>query len=384
LLATINSLVLDDGIPMVSSLKLAVLACAGALIGYSVSVYYYRLSLLQQGKPFGYTDRVGPAFLAIAVLFGGTIILIKTYGRFAAKPVSVLKEGPGCFRYIHGIAPLEYKPSAVVVQREMLLVPSFSQVTAVSRNKPVLARYRHLQESSNTTAQSLLTIPGTDIKSIALAEDRIFVVAEGKNQSTLIELAWVDNNGTDVNSLESVGSWGLDPALAVQGLAHVPQENGDRLYFGDKEGVIYSTLVPAKSSGKAQLELKQLNQNFFRRGLDDPKIASLQYLDGILYVLHDNAGIVRGWDTVLGVLHSEWHIPVPPGAANQTEGFYLEKSSQGKNLRGDSRQSYLMHLAVDSPAQLWTLMVDINTADDHSSITYPACAGDAIPVSTIY
>jgi uncharacterized membrane protein YidH (DUF202 family) len=102
LLATVDSLIPGDGIDIVSRLKLGVLACAGLLIIYSVIIYYYRLSLLGRGKPYGYTDWVGPAFL---VLFGGSSLLIKARGRLTGEQVSFLKEyREECYLHSHGIS----------------------------------------------------------------------------------------------------------------------------------------------------------------------------------------------------------------------------------------------------------------------------------------
>jgi SPX domain protein involved in polyphosphate accumulation len=386
LLVTVDTLILDDGVGLVSRLKAAIMACAGALIVYCVSVYYYRLSLLSRGMPYGYTDRVGPAFLLIAVFFGGCILLIDTFGTFpdADKAfLSFIKEDEpgGCYRHPHGISPLDYQPSDIVVHGDRLLVPSLSQITAISKGKSLGA----------TAATSLVTLPDTDIESITVVGDRVFVVAEGKKDSSLIELAWRAVNDTDgdggVDSrLEAVGTWEVDLAY-VEGLAYVTHDSDEPLlYFGDQQGFIHSSPVPAIETSGQTLSLKRLNQKVFLRGLLDPKIAALQYLDGILYILHDNAGIIRGWDMASGTMQSEWKLPVPPdsfGTADQIEGFVLEKRLQGSNLRGGlggsgaDRQSYLMHLAVDSPAQIWTLTVDVNTADH--TITYPACARDAVP-----
>jgi hypothetical protein len=115
----------------------------------------------------------------------------------------------------------------------------------------------------------------------------------------------------------------------------------------------------------------------FRRGLGDAKIAALQYLDGVLYVLHDNAAVIRAWDISAGELMSEWKLPVPPdsfGTANQIEGFFLERTSGSLQ----HRSKYLMYLTVDTPAQIWTIAIEVDHAKGHA-ITYPACARGAIP-----
>jgi SPX domain protein involved in polyphosphate accumulation/uncharacterized membrane protein YidH (DUF202 family) len=375
LLATIDSLIPDDGLDVVTSLKQTIMVVAGCLILYSVSVYYYRLYLLRNGKPYGYTDVVGPAFLVVAVLFGGCILLIKMNSSEAAVDATLvsalLKEGPGCHRHAHFLSSLAYEPSDILVNGDRLLVPAKSQVTAISK-------------SSAAAARTLVKIPGTDLESITAVGDRIFVVSEGKEESSLIELTWV-SSGDD--RLKTVGTWPLMIGK-VEGMTYVPDTDGDRLYFGDNDGFVHTTLVPAViapavfSAGEASppLELEQLNQKLFGRGLVDPKIASLQYMDGILYVLHDNAGVIRGWDLLLGVLRSEWKLPLPDNGTNdQIEGFFLESqapvgnsSLRGGGAGGNQQQPFLLHLAVDTPAQLWTLSVNVNPAN--GDITYPACA----------
>lgn len=365
LLATIDSLAPTSEIPMATKLRVGVTACAGVLIVYSVSVYYWRLSLLSRGAPYGYTDRLGPVILVTAVLFGGASLFFTKYGGGSSgTELTVLQEDRDCHRYYHGMSPLEYEPSDVTVQNNVLLIPSHSTVTAIST-------------AWSTAARTLITLPGTDIEAIGVVDDRLFVVSESSKKSNLIELAWNVNK----DGLDMVGNWTLDLEF-IEGLTYIPGGDGDddgQLFYGDDQGRIYATAIPALKSSWSDLPLVPLNHAMFRRGLVDAKIAALQYLDGLLYVLHDNAGVVRGWDLATGELLSEWTLPVPPdsfGTADQIEGFFLERTSGSMRHRA----KYLMHLTVDTPAQIWTIAIEVDHANGHV-ITYPACARGAIPTA---
>jgi hypothetical protein len=178
LLATIDSLTPTSDISSVAKLRMCLMSCAGILIVYSVSVYYWRLSLLSNSTPYGYTDRVGPVILVVAVLLGGSIMFVTKYGGKSSGPaLTVLQEDRDCYRYYHGLSPLEYEPSDVAVQNNLMLIPSHSDVTAIST-------------AWSTTARTVITVPGTDIEAICVVDDRLFVVSEGSKESILIELAW--------------------------------------------------------------------------------------------------------------------------------------------------------------------------------------------------
>ena len=54
---------------------------------------------------------------------------------------------------------------------------------------------------------------------------------------------------------------------------------------------------------------RRLNSNWLNQGLTDSKIGSLTYFEGILYILYDNAQVVRGWKLETGEQVVEWLLP---------------------------------------------------------------------------
>jgi hypothetical protein len=135
---------------------------------------------------------------------------------------------------------------------------------------------------------------------------------------------------------------------------------------------------------------EQLNGNLMNDGLVDSKIGSIVYFEGLLYVLHDNAGLVRAWDLATGNLESEWKLPRVQSTNNnvlkQWEGMILERvaneeATRVNQLRGTAspRGEYpanselLLHLALDSPAQVWSLAVT-QEKQQPGRIQLPSCA----------
>ena len=113
--------------------------------------------------------------------------------------------------------------------------------------------------------------------------------------------------------------------------------------------------MPDMSSSAPPARLRHLNSHIITEGLDDSKIAALRLFEGILYMLHDNAGVVRAWDIDSGVLRSEWKLP---SYTKQWEGMALERrvASNGA-LRGSTKEEIVLHLVLDTPPQVWTLNV---------------------------
>ena len=72
-----------------------------------------------------------------------------------------------------------------------------------------------------------------------------------------------------------------------------------------------------------------LNKRLLLDGLRDGKIAGMHFLDGVLYILHDNDMLIRSWNVTSGYMISE--IPLPKvensNLDKQWEGFALLKSN---------------------------------------------------------
>lgn len=121
----------------------------------------------------------------------------------------------------------------------------------------------------------------------------------------------------------------------------------------------------------------------------------MQIFEGILYVLYDNALIIRGFDLTSGVIVSDIKLPrvgYSDGKFDkQWEGMFMERVTDGSStglstgisvtsgLRGTAASSsssagqdqIMMHLTLDSPPEIWTFAM--NHVND-KELSFPECA----------
>ena len=116
------------------------------------------------------------------------------------------------------------------------------------------------------------------------------------------------------------------------------------------------------------------------------------YFEGIAYVLHDNEMMMRAWDLDEGDLLAEIPLPrVEGGFSKEWEGVALERrevteeqSQSGSllfdrkgNLRGSEQEQptesqLILHLALDTPAQVWSMVV--KEGESRGDLILPPCA----------
>jgi SPX domain protein involved in polyphosphate accumulation/uncharacterized membrane protein YidH (DUF202 family) len=421
LLITVSVLLLDfqsvNGVPSTAGLVLN--ACAIFIILYSTFSYYRRLKLLQKAAPYGYVDHIGPIILGLAVLLGVFTLLYYYITRTAEASSSssssfgtTLTADPGkCFQHpITGTSSLQYQPSGVVVdkERDLLLVPSLDRITALSTTTPDLPM------------ETLVVIPGSDLEALTYVGDRLFALGEGLKKLALYELGWARPRNSSSPALLVKQQWELEThASSAEGLVYVPDPNdeyGGTLYVaGDNfdpavpqdRGVIYLYDVPPAFSAETlattetptELQRKGiLNSNLLNLDLIDAttglqldsKIGDLHYFDGVLYVLHDNAEVIRAWDATSGDLLATMRLPrVSKKFSNrQWEGMALEHNDPTSgifhpSLRGrrtataessaSPSTSLMLHLALDTPPQVWSFAVTTSPTS-RGSIVFPSCA----------
>jgi hypothetical protein len=259
----------------------------------------------------------------------------------------------------------------------MLIVPSLSQITAL------------LHEGNVGHVKVLTDIPGADFECLTYVGDRLLAVSEGPTISRLIEFEWGFLLG-QVQVLEL-------PTPNVEGIAFVPDYEGGtegQLYVagnktpldsaGFTTGIVDVYRVPSKSlqadndGDVVALSHSRLNNNLINDGLVDSKIGALNYFEGVLYILHDNAQVVRAWDIEEGKMLSEWKLPsVKEGLDRQWEGMAIERRGdvpQGRRgLRTlASSHSLILHLTLDSPPQIWSLTV--GEGPTKGELVLPDCA----------
>jgi hypothetical protein len=168
-------------------------------------------------------------------------------------------------------------------------------------------------------------------------------------------------------------------------MAYVPDDMGGKLYITDgtdttgEDSHVYVYDVPTIATNNESIDpVFQLNGKVLTSGIiNDPKMGSMTFFEDVLYILHDNARVVRGWNLKSGAMISEWTLPrVEGGFDQQWEGLTLERvSSMGRNMaQGEPdpnhASSVVLHLTLDSPPQIWSFKLK----ETERNYTLPDCA----------
>lgn len=346
------------------------------LVLYSVFVYYRRLHLLQSGSPDGYVDRVGPLLLACTVLAG--VVMVNVTAVSDSMSLNSIYESEKCFLHKMPMSSLEFEPSGIAVdtEREIFLIASRSKIYSISSD----GKERIVANSGLADFEAVTFTP----------DGRIWAISEASQDKTDDSILYSFEWNTETQMLSTTGTWTI-PAKGAEGMAYVPGTNGALGYLyiasdfpsdvqstensiGSKRGNIQ--VYPVPNVFQSAEPLSVLNNKVIGRGLTDSKIGEMQYLDGILYVLHDNAGVVRSWNLTSGDLVSEWKLPHVGDNGefdDQWEGMFIEKRERSSSgLRGYSggQSGTLLHLSLDSPAQVWTISVE----EQNGFVRLPPCA----------
>ena len=286
---------------------------------------------------------------------------------------------------------IEFEPSDIVVdeQRGELLVASNNEIVALPDGIP------HNQEENDVDVKLLYRFPdgGEDLEALELIGDKIFAVSERNKESHIILLQREPDDGT----LAPTTRYSI-PTPATEGIAHVTSSN----WFSDKKPRIVtagvtsskgvnslhmdSFTVPSPPTegiwfGQPGVEVEssfedpnnspevtpislspiKLNDKIFSGTLSDGKVSAMTYFEGLLYLLFDNAQVIRSFDS-LGNLIQETELPVA------VEGY--EKQWEGMNLQRKDGE-LILHLALDSPPQVWSIKLTEKSAGEWE---LPSCA----------
>lgn len=348
--------------------RIILILLGGIIIAYSMVVYYRRrkrLQFLVKTQPYddGYTTtrRVGPSLFLGGVVFSSMIIVFIHLWSLLWPSVLVYKSEQ-CFRHPLIVNPINLEASDLSLdsKHDVLLFPSGSTISALHKSSTKIG-----EGVTNALASSALGEGDADFKAITSGADgRIFALRghnKNNNESSdnfleLLELKWNDDGGggnDDDVILNFVQSWEInDSEGVVGGITWVP-DDGDGLLFiaidydsdvntddDDKSnrGDIHTYEMPNGSTLELKRLRSSLNRKVMNSGLEDSKIGSLQYFEGLLYVLHDNARAVRVWDISSGDLKSEWELPRVHGGYNeQWEGLFLERTDNNNSSNSDRR-----------------------------------------------
>lgn len=358
---------------------------------YGTGVYYRRMYLMTASKPYGYADGIGPAVFTVFTIIGIALIIYWSNATFEPhNPALVEEEGVCVKRHLGGdIAMIELEPSDILVDesRGELLVVSNNEIVALPDGIPLT------EEENDVDVKLVYRFPagGEDLEALEIIGDEIFAVSEKNKRSELITL---QRQKEDDGTLAETARYVI-PTPGTEGLTFIPDNTN---WFSSKEGrlvaagvktskgmnvlSIDSFSVPSPNDemkdvwfGRPQVNEEpwsekdltrlpniKLNDKIFSGTLIDPKVSAMSYFDGLLYVLFDNAQVIRSFDHN-GNMIQETKLPVAAvGYEKQWEGMRLQRKD------GD----LILHLALDSPPQLWSIKLDENETADGWEL--PSCA----------
>jgi len=353
---------------------------------YALVIYYRRIYLMQNGKPYGYADFFGPGLLTFAVISGVALILAYS-GELQFGNVNIMSPSVQCVkRSLNGVPVMEMQPSGALVDEKegVLLVPSLNHIVAFDG-----------LPTADKNARIVATINGANMEALEHVGKYIYALSEDTDKkSEIIALEWVDFSADSVfdgkssRRLQESHRWKIS-LPAAEGMALVPEGQlgegsattllvAGLLTETTKNGLVEVLSIDAYDQDSldfSQTKLDQtskINKKLVARGLLEEKVGSMQFFEGRLYVLFDNARVIRVFDPKTGVVVQEIMLPIAEvGAEEEWEGMRLQRINGATGLRGASESSVVLHLALDTPAQVWSLQLD----NKEGQWILPKCAG---------
>jgi uncharacterized membrane protein YidH (DUF202 family) len=382
----LDILAVDRNIDEASVAETWLIAMSLFIAVYALIVYYRRIYLMTNGKPYGYVDFAGPAILTASIIAGVGLFLgfsSQAKNDPVAMASSVLTHEPGrCIRRsLTSVPILELQPSGAVIDEKKgyLLVPSLHRVIALVSGLPS-------DRVDNRGVPVVANIPGANLEALEFVGDNLFALSEGSDGSEIISLEWtqehlynrhfvevqrwkINTGGAEAMTLVPSQEKGVEPRLVVAGISE------DTLSLDVFDVSSFNTSVDKVS------KFSKLNKKTITKGLKTKheKVGSMQYFDGMLYLLFDNAGVIRSFDIETGEMVQEIDLPIAElDSEEEWEGMRLERIAReggaGNNLRGSTSLSdaLVLHLALDTPAQVWSIRLDED--EGTRQWTLPDCA----------
>jgi SPX domain protein involved in polyphosphate accumulation/uncharacterized membrane protein YidH (DUF202 family) len=356
---------------------------------YALAIYYRRVYLMQNGKPYGYTDFFGPGLLTFAVISGVALILAFS-GEIQSRTASTMTPVSGqCVkRSLSGVPVMEMQPSGALVDEKegMLLVPSLNHIVAFESDLSSAGEHAHI----------VATITGANMEALEQVGKYIYALSEDTDKkSEIIALKWVHSSpdGTFDSAssiLQESHRWKIS-LPGAEGMALLPEgQLGEAsaakllvagiLTEPTKKGLAEVLSIDAFDQDsfdfdQAKLDnTSKINKKLVSKGLKDEKVGSMQFFEGRLYVLFDNARVIRVFNPLTGLIDQEISLPIAEiGAEEEWEGMRLQRINEGgAGLRGSNESSsVVLHLALDTPAQVWSLRLQ----KEGGQWILPTCAG---------
>jgi hypothetical protein len=412
LLLTVSTILADNGDYARSSALLS-LSSLG-LVAYASFTYFRRIKLLSSGKGYGYVDHFGPTILAMGVTLGVFLVAwdslattdilgqsknsqeneaqeyqwsagrdwegdnnrrLRSFVHRRLATSSFFEEPGHCYQQpLFGINALTYTPNDAIVDmaRDSLVVASTTEILM------------HSFEAGDAT--HLVHAHNAELGGLTAVGNRIFALSGGPRETELHAFDW-----TTEGRLEHKGRWVVDEVAGdVDGLTFVPDntENGEGHLFMTINGSMFSYEVP-KLEDISLARVERINMKLIGQGLgpnEGVKIASMQYFEGVTYLLHSKRNVLHAWDMETGEFLSEIPLPTPNNADLPTEwkAFTIERRSNDvASLRGSQSSSELLiHLTLDAPPQIWSFAIK-DEESSRGAFSFPKCAGvNAAPIAS--
>jgi len=330
-----------------------------------------------------------PGLLTFAVISGVALILAYSGELQFGNATTMSPVSDQCVkRSLAGVPVMEMQPSGALVDEKegLLLVPSLTHIVGFQDGLP----------TQDQNARIVATINGANMEALEHVGNYIYALSEDTDKkSEIIALEWVDFSvdgvfgGKSSRRLQESHRWKI--ALpGAEGMALVPEGQlgegsaatllvAGLLTETTKNGLVEVLSIDAYDQDSldfSQTKLDQtskINKKLLAKGLRDEKVGSMQFFEGRLYVLFDNARVIRVFDPKTGAVVQEIMLPIAEaGAEEEWEGMRLQRiNAAGGGLRGASESSVVLHLSLDTPAQVWSLLLD--NEDGHWIL--PKCAG---------
>jgi hypothetical protein len=265
------------------------------------------------------------------------------------NPSLTFSEGVCVQKYLGGdINLLQFEPSDLTIDEEngLLLVASLSQIIGIPDGMSTAeVDAKIVYRAQNQTF---------DFEAIEMIDGVLFAVSEGSKASDIVAF------GKELDGHLVPTSMYHADTKNTEGMAYIPNENWlarpSLVLAGLTDGLnlrmdAYDYPLPNSTlENPVTLSPFRLNEKIFATTLLEQKVAAMQYFEGLLYLLFDNATVIRAFDSK-GNLVQETNLPIA------VEGF--EKQWEGMEFQRKNG-NLILHLALDSPPQVWSLLLEEN------------------------
>jgi len=404
---------------------IALIVCAVVIAVYGLAIYYRRVFLLNSGSGYGYTDHIGPAFLTSVVIFAIVVLCVFTvqdsmpelkplYATHWKYPSSTYEMKGSCLNHNLSTLPslLEFQPSAALVDgnRALLLVPSRNWITSIPSAAVLSNNVTNLQRDGIKIEKVVDLDLDANIEALEYVGDDLFALSEKSEMKSEILLF---NWSHDYSDLKYIRKWNLDIDATAEGMAFVPDSSGQgKLYVAydlglnegsglngknlqDRSSIHIYDIPDVNNTEKTLRTVSKLSAKVLNQGLKDSKIADMQYFENVLYILFDNAEVIRAFDLTSGTMLKEWNVPFVPNFEKQWEGMNLERVAHTSSNASSKITEWghmqhsdkfinktmldnsilVLHLALDSPARVYTIGLETtNELDSSVAWALPFCA----------